>query len=399
MQQIDYYVGIPLCFGLSVVRRLKNVILPETSPDPKKILFIELSEMGSAFLAHSSLALAVEKVGRENVYFLIFEKNRESVDLLGIIPTENVITIPDKSFSVFAVGALKALAKIRALNIDTSLDLELFSRATSLISYLCGAKNRVGFDNFTDEGLYRGNFITHRVMLNNHQHIALNFLALVEALKADRSELPMLKADVSPLMRELPHIIPSEIEKSEMWGLLKKECPSLTESNKIVIMNPDPGLLELRGWPVASYMALVEKLIESDPAIIVVLMGLPRSSSYASKVFPQKHIDRCVDFCGKTRDLKDVTTLFHFAKLLVTNDSGPGHLASLSRVPAVVLFGPESPEKYGPLGEKVTSVFANYSCSPCYSPANHRYSLCTNNRCLQAISVARVYTECLKYLN
>lgn len=398
MQQIDYFAGIPLCFGLSLLRRVKNLALPEVLPEPKKILFIELSEMGSAFLAYSSLALAVEKVGKENVYFLIFEKNRESVDLLDIIPRENVITIPDKDFITFALGTLKALAKIRSLGIDTSLDLELFSRATSLISYLSGAKNRVGYDNFTDEGLYRGNFLTHRVMLNNHQHIALNFLALVEALKSDRSELPMLKADVSPLMRDLPHIVPNDTEKNEMWNLLKKEYPSLSETNKIVIINPDPGLLELRGWPVASYRILVEKLLDEDPDMIVALMGLPRSSSYAAKVFPERHKARCIDFCGKTRNLKDVTTLFFFAKLLITNDSGPGHLASLARIPAVVLFGPESPEKYGPLGNTVTSVFANFSCSPCYSPANHRYSLCTNNRCLQAITVPRVHSECLKYL-
>ena len=127
-------------------------------------------------------------------------------------------------------------------------------------------------------------------------------------------------------------------------------------------------------------------------------MGLPRSSSYAAKVFPEELAERCIDFCGKTRNLKDVTTLFSFAKLLVTNDSGPGHLASLSKIPAVVLFGPESPKKYGPLGDTVRSLFANFSCSPCYSPANHRYSICTNNRCLQAITVDTVYETCLSLL-
>lgn len=398
MQQIDYFAGIPLCFMLSTGRALKNLVLPEKTCAPRKILFIELSEMGSAFLAYSSLVRAVEKVGRENVYFLIFEKNRESVDLLGIIPEENVITIEDSDFTAFAAGTIKALWKVRSLGIDTSLDLELFSRATSLMSYLSGAKNRVGFDNFTDEGLYRGRFITHRVLLNNHQHIALNFLALVESLYSDRTELPMLKANVAELMRPLPHIVPSEAERAEMWGRIGLEYPSVSERSKIVVINPDPGLLALRGWPVSYYRELCSRLLAHDPSVVILLMGLPRSSSYAEAVFPPEFRGRCVDFCGRTKNLRDVTTLFYFAKLLITNDSGPGHLASLARVPALVLFGPESPEKYGPLGDSVTSLFANFSCSPCYSPANHRHSICTNNRCLQAITVDTVFKACLKHL-
>lgn len=398
MQQIDYFAGIPLCFSLSLLNAAKKLIAPPLPKTPQKILFIELSEMGSAFLAYSSLDRAVKRVGKENVYFLIFEKNRESVDLLDILPYDNVITIPDSDFVAFALGTLKALAKIHSLGIDTTLDLELFSRATSLISFFSGAVNRVGFNNFTDEGLYRGNFITHRVLLNNHQHIAHNFLALVEALDADRTELPMLKQNVAPLMIPLPHIIPTSEERREIWTLLKDSNPAINESSKLIVVNPDPGLLELRGWPVTNYRTLCEQLLAKDPNTFILMMGLPRSSSYAEKVFPDQNKDRCIDFCGKTKNLKDVTTLFSFAKLLVTNDSGPGHLASLSKIPAIVLFGPESPEKYGPLGDTVISLFANFSCSPCYSPANHRYSLCTNNRCLQAISVETVYAACVKYL-
>lgn len=399
MQLIDYYAGIPLCLGVSAWHAVTSVIAPRPPKEPKKIVFIELSEMGSAFLAYSSLMLATQRVGRENVYFLIFEKNRESVDLLGVIPKENVITISDKNFPAFATGALKALAKMRSIGIDTTLDLELFSRATSLLSYLSGAVNRVGFDNFTDEGLYRGSFITHRVMLNNHQHIALNFLALVQALTVDRTELPMLKENVTPLMMDLPHINPTPEEREDMWKRICAVNPKLTTDSKLVILNPDPGLLALRGWPVDRYAALAKKLLEKDPDLFIAVMGLPRSSSFSKAIFPPEYNDRCLDLCGKTKDLKEVTTLFHFARVLVTNDSGPGHLASLSKVPAVVLFGPESPEKYGPLGDFVTTLFANFSCSPCYSPANHRHSICTNNRCLQAISLDQVYNATAKHLS
>ena len=122
------------------------------------------------------LKKAVEQFGAANVFFLIFQKNRESVDLLNIIPEENVITISDKDLGSFVTSTIAALITIWKKRIDVSIDMELFSRATALISLFTGAQTRVGFDNFTDEGLFRGNFITHRVMLNNLQHISLNFL-------------------------------------------------------------------------------------------------------------------------------------------------------------------------------------------------------------------------------
>lgn len=400
MQLIDYWVGIPICAALSVWDKLIRLLPWPVKPFPvRKILFIELSEMGSAFLAYSVLTRAVEKVGKENVYFLIFEKNRESVDLLELIPRENVITISDSSFIAFACGALAAIAKLQSLRIDTCLDLELFSRATAILSYLSGASRRVGFDKFTEEGLYRGSFITHRVFLNNHQHIALNFLALLRALEVDNHELPLVKENVSPLLLPLPQVESTSQENVEMKGKILKLVPNLSTRHKIVVLNPDPGLLTLRGWPLERYKLLAEKILQSDPSTILFCMGLSRSSYFAELIFPANYKDRCINFCGHTASLKEVITLFQHSHLLVTNDSGPGHLAALAGIPAIVLFGPESPVKYAPLGDKITTLFANLSCSPCYSPANHRHSICTNNRCLQAISVDEVLTATQKYLN
>lgn len=391
MQKIDYFAGIPLCAGLSAWNKIRSLAFSQSKIEPKRVLFIELSEMGSAFLAYPTLKKAVERFGRENVFFLIFEKNRESVDLLEILPYENVITIPDNSFLTFSLGTLKALYKIRTLGVDTAIDMELFSRATSIISYLSGAVIRVGFDNFTDEGLYRGDLRTHRVLLNNHLHISHNFLALLEALDSDQSELPQIKKNVSFLMCDLPHLTPTQAEREKVWDKLAERSSRLSKDSKLIVMNPDPGLLSLRGWPVERYKELAEKLLSEHSDAFIICMGLPRSSSYAEMIFPSTMKDRCIDFCGGTSNLREVITLFNMSYLLITNDSGPGHLASLARVPAVVLFGPESPAKYCPLGDKVRSLFAGLACSPCYTAANHRHSICTNNRCLQAISVDEVH--------
>ena len=86
--------------------------------------------------------------------------------------------------------------------------------------------------------------------------------------------------------------------------------------------------------------------------------------------------------------LHDLLGLLDIGSALVTNDSGPAHLAPLVRLPSVVFFGPETPNRYAPLGHTTTCLYAGLACSPCFSAQNHRRSVCQNNRCLQAISVA-----------
>jgi ADP-heptose:LPS heptosyltransferase len=83
--------------------------------------------------------------------------------------------------------------------------------------------------------------------------------------------------------------------------------------------------------------------------------------------------------------------VFNIADVLVTNDSGPAHFAALTPIHVVVFFGPETPELYRPVTEHCTVLYSNYACSPCVSAFNQRRSVCSNNRCLQAISVDEVH--------
>ena len=81
--------------------------------------------------------------------------------------------------------------------------------------------------------------------------------------------------------------------------------------------------------------------------------------------------------------------------MLVTNDSGAGHFASLTPVHAVVMFGPETPRLFGPLANSgapsATVIWKELACSPCVSVFNHRLSPCRNNVCMQSISVDEVF--------
>jgi ADP-heptose:LPS heptosyltransferase len=389
MQSVDFWAGVPLCWICSLLHWLRSWIAPRPASIPKKVLFIELSEMGSAIIAYSALKRARERYG-DQIYFLIFDKNAESVALTGIIAEDHILKVDDSSFFNFVRSLLSQLWRIHKIGIDTVIDMELFSRCTALISFAVGAAHRVGFHRHTNEGLYRGNFFSYRVLYNPHQHMSLNFLALVLALEAPTDEYPMLKRNVREDLVPLPKIQLSELERSIVWGKLTSLAPQLTNESKIVVLNPDPGVLPLRGWGLDRYVEVATQLAKRHAEVTMVVTGLPRSKSWAEAVQNAVGRNRCVDMTGMTETVREVVVLLSFARLLLTNDSGPAHLAALTSCQIVVLFGPETPALYAPLGDQVQSIYAGLSCSPCYAASNHRRTHCTDNKCMQSIEVSEV---------
>src|SRR5260221_6047447 len=107
-------------------------------------------------------------VGRENIYFLVFEENRFILDLMNLIPEENVITIGHKSLFRAGMDALRALKRIRRLGIDAAIDLEFFSRSSAALTFLTWARSRVGVHTFFGEGPDRADLITQRVLPTPH---------------------------------------------------------------------------------------------------------------------------------------------------------------------------------------------------------------------------------------
>ena len=92
--------------------------------------------------------------------------------------------------------------------------------------------------------------------------------------------------------------------------------------------------------------------------------------------------------------------LFHLAELLVTNDGGPGHFASMTPMPSIILFGPETPSLYGSLDPRAVHFFQGLSCSPCLTAYNHRASPCDgDNQCLKTIEPDQVWAAARRILS
>jgi ADP-heptose:LPS heptosyltransferase len=268
---------------------------------------------------------------------------------------------------------------------------------SSILSLLSGAPTRVGFHNYRGEGLYRGDHLTHRVHYNPYHHMAQNFMALIEALDGTPGEVPAPK-QVIPVP-PLPVRVGTEPEAFAYVRAELARCAPLQDGARLVVVNHDAGsLLPIRSWPVERFIALVQRLLAFDDTLVVVLMGIAESAASARFITDTVGDARCVDLVGRTRSLVDVIQLFHQADLLITNDSGPAHFASLTPIPSITLFGPESPVLYGPLGPRAVHLFAGLACSPCLSALNHRHSPCTDNVCLQTIAVDEVFEHARRLL-
>lgn len=391
MRRIDHLIGVPLCFLLSMLLRIGRRLHRAPTLRPRRVLLIDLSEMGSAILVDPAMR-KLRRHGGAELFFVIFARNKASLDLLGTVPQNNIFTIREDSLWTLSWDTLCFLKWARKREINSIIDLELFSRFTALLSALSGASNRVGFYSFYNEGLYRGNFLTHQVAYNPHMHIAKNFIALVNALMATEVQVPYSKTIISDEEIRLQKA-PIESEKLDDVATLIAQRTPLYHRGKsaVVLINPNASeMLVQRRWPVENYAELIQLILITYPHALVLITGAPTEQEEAERLKLSVGQERCVNLAGAIR-FSQLPALYHLSTLMVTNDSGPAHFASITQLPTFVLFGPETPALYGALGN-TTAIFAGLACSPCVSAANHRKTACRDNVCLQAISPAQVFT-------
>ena len=389
MRKIDYYAGIPLCFLVSAVLKLGRLFLSLQRTSPRKVLFVELSEMGSAILVDPAMR-KMQRNGAE-LYFVIFAKNAPSLRLLGTIPEENVFKIREDGLLPLALTSLKFLWWTRQRGIDTVIDLELFSRYSALLTGLSGARNRIGYHAFHNEGLYRGDMLTHRVAYNPHMHIAKNFIALVNTAMSNKDELPFSKTLIRDEEIVLEKVSFSEAELASIRERIREDYPGFDpEQQRIVLINPNASeLLVQRRWMPERYVGLMQRILEEYPDVLVLITGAPAEREEAEGLKSEVGSDRCINFAGRVK-FGELTQLYSISTLMVSNDSGPGHFSSVTDMPTFVLFGPETPALYGSLGNS-TPIYAGLACSPCVSASNHRKTPCVDNVCLQVITVDQVF--------
>jgi len=215
------------------------------------------------------------------------------------------------------------------------------------------------------------------------------FEAMVEALTRDPSVLPTFDFR-PPANQPLARFRPSPSEVAEINALIQRENPRV-DSAPIILLNPNASdLLPLRRWPPLRYVELAQRLLERYPELFIGFTGAPAEAGPNNQLANEVGSERVIPLAGKTT-LRQVLALYTRSQILVTNDSGPAHFASMTPIRVVALFGPETPALFAARSPNATAMWAGIACSPCVNAYNNRQSVCRNNLCMQAITVDDVF--------
>ncbi|MGE0268521.1 MAG: glycosyltransferase family 9 protein [Candidatus Omnitrophota bacterium] len=388
MKRVDYLIGIPVCFILTLWHKILSLFFPDSRDlkDPSKILFIKPSELGAIILSYPLLKKLNTKYPQAELHYLTFKSNRELFEVFVPSIPVHVWTIDESSPAAFVKGVFVLLWKIRKEKFDVVIDLEFFSRFTAILSYLSGAFKRVGFHRYTIEGVYRGDLLTHKIQYNPHLHVSEMYLLMGTAVEKNEKLSPeILKEDNRFDLVSFQHT--KEQEKS----LYKKlNGLGVDATAEIYLICPGEGRIPLREWPLEYFTRLVTKILSHDNTYVLIVGQQDKAERAKQITQTQNHPQRCINLMGQTT-LQELLALMSVSKALVVNDSGMAHLAALTKVRQFVLFGPETPKIFAPLGERITIFYSGIPCSPCLSVFNHRNSACRDNLCLKDISPEQVY--------
>ncbi len=383
LRRLDRLAGVPACALLTALRRVVGVFRPRARPKAiRRVLFVQLAESGSMVLADPALRELAARTGAR-LHCLTFAANRASLALTGTVSEAQVFVLRTDSARTLAADAWRFLGWVRRMRIDTVIDGELFSCLTAVLCLATGVRRRAGFHRFGGAGLYRGDLYTHPVAFNAELHMAQNYLLLAEAVLAGAAPpAPRVPAEV--LVPRIRRRAVSEAELAAVRALLPAE-----EGARLTLVNPNASaMLPQRRWPAAHFEALVRELLRRHPDVHVLLIGGPEDRASTAALAAAVNDGRCTDVAGRF-PLETLPALFALARVMVSNDSGPAHFAAVTDLPVVVLFGPETPRRFRPLG-RATVLSAGLACSPCVHVGNQRRTSCRDNQCMQRIGVAEV---------
>jgi ADP-heptose:LPS heptosyltransferase len=343
--------------------------------------------MGGIILSFSLMQAVKRDYPQGRIFFLTFKKNMPIVESLGIVPSDNILTIRDDSLLALTADTLEAVWRMRKNKIRIAFDLELFSRFSAILTYLSGASKRIGNYGYYLEGLYRGNLLTHKVQYNPLLHTSKSFLSMEQVMMLEKKDSPELVRAIGDNEIMVPKFSSAMDDMDRVWG--KLSAAGIEKNKRILLINPGDGIIPLREWPIDNFIGLARLLLTDDFNRIVII-GTEGASVKAARITGSIVDKRCVDLTGKTT-INEILGLFNISCAMIVNDCGLAHIASLTPLKKFILFGPESPEIYAPLGGNTFILYSNFPCSPCLSSFNHRRSACRDNRCLKAISVEEAH--------
>ncbi len=333
-----------------------------------KILIIKPSSLGDVIHSLPFLKVIKSTFHDADIEWVISKNLKE---ILEGNPLINRLIVFDKD-SWTKIGNLSKTVKeaIGLINIlksghyDMVVDLQGLLRS-GLITFFTSSPLKVGFKNAREGSSI---FYNKKISVNGSLHAVDRCLEIAKSIgaKIDKVEFPFFINDA---------------ERKKIKNLIG-------DLQEYVVVIPS-ARWKTKRWSPENFGALISKL--SVPCIVTG----SRADEQIVKEVMRFSNGKGTNFCGKT-DLKELTALIAGAKAVVSNDSGPMHIAAALGVPVIALFGPTDPYKTGPYGwqekKNLRVIRVLISCSPCFKKK------CKDLLCMDGISIGTVLKELEEYI-
>jgi len=358
LKNIDYIVGGPICSVLGLLNRLTHPFyktylrIPVKELPPKKILILKFIGIGTITLASSIVNNIRNTYKDTKIYFLTFRENLEILNILSI--ADKVIIIDPRNPLVLIESITASLLFCWKEGIDIAFDIEFYSKFSTIMSFLSGARWRAGF--YLPK-FWRNSLVNVPVYFNHSRHILEIFSMFTNTLSIGDQDLCPKKIETT------------DRDKSDLLTVLKNY--NINDLQKYIAINIHASDLALsRRWPPDRFASLVELFLKENNEMNIILTGAkneaPYSQNFLNMLGPGSR-QRVIDLTGKL-SLRQFLTLMSQLPLFITNDTGPFHMAKAVGAKTISLWGPGSIDLYGPYQKEKEShdvIYKRYLCSPC----------------------------------
>ena len=284
-----------------------------------------------------------------------------------------------------------AVRDLRARRFDLAL---LFQNAfeAALLARLGGVPVRIGYG---VQG--RSALLTHRLHHtpdHRNRHQTHDYLDLVIAAEHDCGLALNIEKDITPSLTATAAHRTAATSLLQGHGIAPESVCHLSSaiSNPLIVLNTGATNSRAKCWPADYFAALADRLIEQLNARIV-LIGAPSERAQAEGVIAQMKQRGAINLAGATT-MTELIGVLDRAALIVSNDTGPAHIAAALGRPTLTIFGPTNEFETAPLGPQAQIIRApGIECARCM----HR-DCPIDHRCLTRIAADDVLQQSLKLL-
>lgn len=379
LRKVDKYLGPIICRMFLFLKKVSGRFFSTKQLNPeinlKKALIIKFFGMGTILLSSPAIGELKKKFPQSEIIFLTLAQNKEVCETLPSI--DKVLLLRIDGLLNFLRDFIGIVFMVRASKVDIVIDLEFLTNFSALTTLLFTVFNdNIRSIGFNSPMKWRNSAYTLNVAFDHSRHISKIFGKVMASICGEISNINF-DAEKKALLKT-----------AETGFLNDILCQRNSEENlsRLVCVNINSGPLSfLRRWPEKYFSILVDELVRK-PNTKIVLIGGSGDIDYVQNFYDkQESKEQVINLCGQLSFHK-LSGLFTKTDLLISNDSGPLHLATILGLPTISFFGPETPFLYGPVGEGHHVFYKDIFCSPCLNIYNSKISSCQDNICLKNIT-------------